>query len=122
MILGGAGIRLMIAMGADPVLCNAGDSLRSWSDLVIPRPAQQARMLANLSYLGQMAQPQRAVRRCLRGEHSGTINFARVELGMRVALKMKSGNLTKACAVLIALCCLLPMAVLGAILFLDAPV
>lgn len=35
---------------------------------------------------------------------------------------MKSGALIKECAVLIALCCLLPMAVLGAVIFLDAPV
>jgi hypothetical protein len=34
---------------------------------------------------------------------------------------MKSGALTRECAVLIALCCLAPMAVLGAVIFLDAP-
>jgi len=35
---------------------------------------------------------------------------------------MTSSALTKACAVLIVLCCLLPLAVLGAILFFDAPI
>jgi len=39
-----------------------------------------------------------------------------------VGRMMKSGALAKVCAVLIALCYLLPMAALGAILFLDAPV
>jgi hypothetical protein len=42
--------------------------------------------------------------------------------GVRVGLKMRSGSLTRACAGLIALCCLLPLVVLGAILFFDAPV
>lgn len=39
-----------------------------------------------------------------------------------MGLTMRSGSLSRACAVLIVLCCLLPLAVLGAILFFDAPV
>ncbi len=35
---------------------------------------------------------------------------------------MRSANMTKTCALLTALCCLVPLAVLGAIIFLDAPV
>ena len=35
---------------------------------------------------------------------------------------MKSGDMTKACAVLIGLCCLAPIAVLGAVIFLNVPI
>lgn len=35
---------------------------------------------------------------------------------------MRSANMTKTCALLTALCCIVPLGVLGAILFLDAPV